>query len=357
MKIGVLTYYKVLNYGAILQAYALQKVLKALGHDAFLVNYQPEELTKPYKSIKVKQLLNIGYCMRLYRRLSLNSPFKHFNAKYLKESITYDSSVHLLKDAPEADAYIVGSDQVWRTKLSGNDDMFFLPFGEKDALRISYAASCGGDYLFLDDENNVKLLQNFSSISVREKSLYEELSKIEISSEVVLDPTLLCDDYSEFIGENKYGDYIVVYNVHYNSNFRNTLKYLKKKTNLFVINIGPDHIVDADKNLRGVSPSEWINLLYHAKYVYTNSFHGVVFSINFKRNFLYIPNNLASDSRVLEFLSEIGLQSSIINNTENIDSYLNAQSSLTPNETLAEMKEKSFRFLEQSLNKEIGHAK
>jgi len=349
MKIGILTYYKVLNYGAVLQAYALQKVLQSLGHNAFLINYQPKELTKEYKSVKITKLRYVSYWLKLCRRLFLFSPFNRFVKNYLNEGTLYTSLEQLFNDPPTADAYIVGSDQVWRTELSGNNDTFFLPFSTNDMLKIAYAASCGGDHSFLKDKNKVRLLQNFNAISVREEALRGELQKKGTGAETVLDPTLLWNDYSEFIRENTEGDYIVVYNVLLTRNFKNKLKYLRKSTKMPIINIGPDYLLGADKNLLGVNPSEWINLLYHAKYVYTNSFHGVVFSVNFAKKFLYVPNDIASDSRVTDFLSQIGLQSMIINKTEDIDRCVSINKTLVANENLAEMKEKSLQFLIKAL--------
>lgn len=352
MKIGVLTYYRVLNYGAVLQAYALQKMLKSIGHDVYLINYQPIELTKPYNSIALKQLRRFSYVSKIYRRKFLYSPFKKFIEQYLDEGIEYVSAEQLFNNPPKADAYIVGSDQVWRTSLSGDNDIFFLPFHSKETKKIAYAASCGGDYTFMKDDKKIQLLKEFDAISVREESLYKELYKEGIPSQIVVDPTILWDDYSEFIHQNKEGDYIVTYNVHYNSNFRKKLKILKEQLGLPVINIGPNHLLEANENLKGVSPSQWVNLLYHAKYVYTNSFHGVVFSVNFKKKFFYIPNNVASDSRVVEFLSQIGLQDTIINNEEDIRRFINTNYTPIANDSLGVMKSKSKDYLYKLLNED-----
>ncbi|MDR1758979.1 MAG: polysaccharide pyruvyl transferase family protein [Fibrobacter sp.] len=347
MKIGILTFYKVLNYGAVLQAYALQKTLQKMGHDVFLINYQPKELIKPYKTIKIKYLRKIDYLLKWYRRFFLFRPFKCFIGNYLNEGIVYTSLQQLIDNPPAADAYVVGSDQVWNLRLSGNSDTFFLSFGGGRIMKIAYAASCGGNYSFLNDENKLRLLRDFNSVSVREKSLRDELSKKDFNSEVVLDPTFLWSNYSEFIRENNNGNYILVYYVVNNSNFRNKLKYLKKILKLSVINIGPDYIGDADKNLRGVSPSEWVNLLHHAECVYTNSFHGVAFSINLGKKFLYIPNGKAGDSRVLDLLFEIGLQSRVINEYHDIDKCINAKEFPIANDVLTQMREHSLQFLSQ----------
>lgn len=348
MKIGILTFYKVLNYGAVLQAYALQRALQKLGHEAFLVNYQPEALTKPYKVIHFKMLRHPSYCLKLFRRIFLFKPFEQFERQFLKEGNPYLSLKELIENPPGVDAYIVGSDQVWRTFFSGGEDTFFLPF-ENNALKISYAASCGGDYAFLQDERKVQLVRNFNAISVREQALGAELEKYNIPSQTVLDPTLLDGDYAEFIRENKLGDYILVYNVVSNANFRSKLRYLKKLTGLPVINIGPNHICGADKNLLGVSPADWVNLLYHARYVYTNSFHGVAFSVNFKKNFLYVPNGHVGDGRVIGFLSDIGLQETVINKTEDIDRRVATKYPFVDNGYLTKMREMSNRFLMEAL--------
>ncbi len=350
MKIGILTFFDVLNYGAVLQAYALQKVLSDMGHDVFLVNFQPKTLVQPYYRVKVRSLWHATYRARLVRRLRLFPSFGKFEKKFLHVGAKYPTMQSLYENPPKVDAYIVGSDQIWNFEFTESDKQFyFIPFLSGKAKKISYAASCGGNYSFLKDSTTKALLKKFDNISVREKSLGLELEKNGIDSTVVLDPTLLLTDYSEFITKNTRGDYILVYNVSDNQRFRDQLRYLKRETGLPVINIGANNFTMADYNLKGTAPQEWVNLFYHAKYVYTNSFHGVAFSVQFRKNFLYVPNWQPSDSRILDFLSKIGLSSAVINDYDNINSILKLNEAPVPNENFELMRHSSLKFLTDSL--------
>jgi hypothetical protein len=349
LKIGILTIYKVLNYGAVLQTYALQKVLQEQGHNVFIVNYQPNELTKPYKTVIIKKLKNIQYVLRLWRRIFLFYPFKKFVKNFLNEGTYYSSFEQLKKMPPEADVFIVGSDQVWNDKLTGKNDVFFLPFLKK-CKKISYAASCGGNYTFLEDYLKLNSLEQFNAISVREKSLQIELKRKNISADAVLDPTLLLEDYSEFVQKNIYGSYIVVYNIVLSKDFKEKLAYLKKKTNLPVINIGPHFLRIADKNLLGISPSMWVTLLFHAQYVFTNSFHGIAFSIIFKKRFLYIPTGTNADSRVLDILMETELNDHIGNDLNDINKIVSLKENPAENKKIVGMRVASLNFLTRAID-------
>lgn len=350
MKVGILTFFNVLNYGAVLQAYALQKVLSDMGHEVFLVNFQPKTLVQPYYRVRVRSLWRASYRARVMRRLRLFPSFREFDRKFLHVGTKYATLKSLYENPPKADAYIVGSDQVWNFEFTESDKQFyFIPFLSGSAKKIAYAASCGGNYSFLKDNSTKALLQKFDNIAVREKSLGLELEKHGFNSEVVVDPTLLLNDYSDFITENTKGDYILVYNVSDNQRFRDQLSYLKKITDLPVINIGANNFSMADQNLRGTSPQEWVNLFYNARYVYTNSFHGVAFSVQFRKNFLYIPNRQPSDSRILDFLSKIGLSTAVINDYENIDNIAKSDRPLAPNEHFELMRQSSLKFLTDSL--------
>lgn len=350
MKIGILTFYKVLNYGAVLQAYALSKVLKDRGHETFLINYQPNQLTSPYRKVTLKWFYNILYLKVLYRRYNLFSPFKIFFNRYLNEGQKYDFLSQLIENPPKADLYIAGSDQIWNSHLTGNEEIaFFLPFSSTKTSIISYAASCGGDYSFLDKLEIISLLKRFNRVSVREKSLQVKLMEKGIVSKVVLDPTLLLEKYDEFLTANLFGNYIVVYNISISEDFSNKLLYLKKISGLKVINIGPHFLKEADSNIIGISPDRWVNFIYHANFVFTDSFHGVAFSVNFKKKFLFIPKGAISDLRITDFLTTIGLLNCVIYNTKNLDDIIIQDNVFVANENLKVLRDFSLQFLEDNI--------
>lgn len=182
MKIKTLTTYDVYNYGASLQAYALQRYLLDLGHDVEIINYQPEYLTRKYdykwvnpesrfSRYKLTRFLYriSKYCQR-QTSLGRKRKFDIFNHNILKEtSSIFYSYDDLCDKSPEADLFIVGSDQIWNVFYeAGRDPAFYLGF-VKSGFKVSYAASFS--YTDIDNDNLArisKLLTSFNKISVRE---------------------------------------------------------------------------------------------------------------------------------------------------------------------------------------------
>ena len=164
MKIKTLTTYDVYNYGASLQAYALQTYLVSIGNDVEIINYQPEYLTRKYnyKWVNPESRMSRYAATRcayrilkyLQRQTTLGRKrkFDEFNHKVLKETkCKYRNNEELCQNPPEADLYIVGSDQVWNVFYeTGRDPVFYLDF-VKDGEKASYAASFS--YLDIDDNN------------------------------------------------------------------------------------------------------------------------------------------------------------------------------------------------------------
>lgn len=168
MKIKTLTTYDVYNYGASLQAYALQHFLSNLGHDVEIINYQPYYLTRKYDYKWVNPesklskfiLTRIAYRIMKYLQrqttLRRKKAFDIFNHQILKEtSVKYTSYKSLCDNPPKADLYIVGSDQIWNVFYeAGRDPAFFLEF-VKQGYKASYAASFS--YLEIDTENKIRI--------------------------------------------------------------------------------------------------------------------------------------------------------------------------------------------------------
>ena len=163
MKIRTITCHDVANYGAALQALALQTYLKKEGHDVRIIDYVPEYI-KPYDIWKVNPAshlykpskyffaFKLFWALRKYVHIRPTmkrlEAFKEFNGKYLELTRRYSSYEELANDPPIADVYIAGSDQIWRTNLmNGKDPAFYLQFGNKTVRRMSYAASFGLPHL------------------------------------------------------------------------------------------------------------------------------------------------------------------------------------------------------------------
>lgn len=306
MNASILTFYKVLNYGAVLQAYALRQTVRGLGHECAFVPVQPRELTAPYNSIRVLSLRKWSYLARLYRNRFLRAPFAGFMSRHLPDTPGTVDPETFCRTTPGADVVLVGSDQVWNRKLTGTSDAFFLPYPKGRTRKVAYAASSGGDVSFLSDPSIVAHLRDFDALSVREPSLAESVRAAGIPCETVLDPTLLLQDYSPLIRENRFGDYVGLYHVIDSPLLSRGIAQVRKATGLPVINFGPKYLPGADRNLLGVSPEDWVSMVHHSSFFYTNSFHGVAFALNFSKRFCYVPNGVASDSRSLDILRAVG---------------------------------------------------
>lgn len=316
MKIGILTFWwSEDNYGQILQCYALQKYLRDQGHDAYLIRYiwnndiKATFLQKVLKGLNPKQL--IKYLIRVFQKLKIANEqklntrhFSDFRNEYIIQSERlYNSYAELKKNPPEADIYIVGSDQVWRFgDRSLNRDMkklhvFFLDFGDSSIRRMSYAASWGTTNLKADFIKEIKpLIKRFDFVSVREKNGIDLCKKCGINNaKWVPDPTLLlpADVYRSLYKKEIYKTirkpYILLYMLKNDCNFNIQAVFdYAKKNDLNVVYITGNGIIDQYKKTFATIP-EWLYLIDNSKYVVTNSFHCCVFSILFQKQFGVIP--------------------------------------------------------------------
>lgn len=330
MKIGILTFHRACNYGAVLQAYALQKVIGNLGADCEIIDYRNEvieqsnhifflmsEVIRPRHIVAA--LLNAP--LRLYRRIA----YHRFTKKYLKLSKpVYPDDKN--KNDGQFDLFITGSDQVWNDKLTGFDRMYFLEGIENGDKKYSYAASFGFSRIPQHLEQDYKaLLSSFHQISVREESgrqMVRDLLKTEVS--VHVDPTFLIDRAS---WEKLYkpvknkGGYLLVYSINRNQYLIDFAKQLSRQKGMPILYILLD-ITNAKHN-RGMKfavspdPQRFISLIKDADTVITNSFHGTVFSVIFEKPF-YVEVDYGDkyNHRIKSLLDNLNLDSRIINGAD-----------------------------------------
>lgn len=310
MKIGILTsfWFTDDNYGSVLQSYALSVYLRKKGHDVFLIRYNLRNDIKVPISKKILKVLNLNKLINFFYNKIVNKimgkenlkrdflSFKNSNLAYSKKF--YNSYTNLFKDPPNCDCYIVGSDQVWNFynvpfKYTKNTvDSFFLNFGKNETKRIAFAASFGGTKIDkeIKDYANI-LLQNFNYISVREKSGLEILKNMNIAVDWILDPIFLIDveQYKNLFTGNKRKKYIFVYLLSNKCNF--SMKQLRKyalKNGLEIIYVTGNNKFDFFEKDYASIP-DWLEYIYNAECVITNSFHCSAFSILFNVNFYIIP--------------------------------------------------------------------
>jgi hypothetical protein len=301
-KIGIITYHHVSNYGAAMQVWALQKHLITLGHEVFIIDYRPSHLTTggcfrlPTDAWSRRANLVIGYLkvMALRNRFfgdgGKSQRFKQFHQEFLNlASPVYETNSSLRKKPPEADAYICGSDQIWNaSEQFGIDSSYFLDFAPDGIQRISYAASFGRPKVHPRFKSaTADLIRSLDAISVRERSGVEIVKELsDRDAEWVPDPTLLVNDgYPEAIlPTDQSKDYIFSYTLRSRELVEHVEQQMALSTGLKVVS--PLTLAASGNGEPG--PLEWLGYIKSAKVVITNSYHGTLFSIIFKKPFVFV---------------------------------------------------------------------
>lgn len=366
MKIGILTFHFAHNSGAVLQAYALQKVLKELGHEVFVIDYVPEELKKfQYKKYKIfpnKKNLPLKIKIRIMSRLICNffiiaNRIKKYE-KFASENFNLTSTVTKKElDSLDFDAYVLGSDQIWNEGGLPFEDAYFGAFVNKNKSKvISYAASLGENSVE-DEQNFERLLKNLDHISVREEQSVEFVEKFtEKNVANTLDPTLLVNTeewIKDFkLDDNPKGNVIFISLVRDNND--NSVKFAKKlakdnKLNLIsLVNFKEFKLIKMIIN----TPYVFLNLIKNACYIVTDSFHGVVFSIIFKKEFFVIKRDAEKAGkancsfRIENLLNKLKIKGRFIGEEVKEIDYDNVY------KILEKEREKSIKFLKDSLKED-----
>lgn len=332
MQIKTITCHDVYNYGASLQAYALQHYLESLGHEVEIIDFKPwfqrgrynfwyvSQDSKYYRLCKKFPIIRFLYCLRRYRgypTIGRKRPFDDFKRKYLKlTSQTYHDSEKLKLAPPVADMYIAGSDQIWNTDSNnGKEPAYYLDFGDDKTKRVSYAASFAVSEIRKEFHDFVKAkLSRFDVVSVREKTGLSVLEALGIRSGIqVLDPVFLLEkkQWESLPLKRMYKEpYVLVYDfLHDDPKLTKTVKKIARDKQLKIVSINDiKNLAYADINVSDAGPIEFLSLTKYANYVVANSFHATAFSIIFQRPFLTFPlRSQKNSSRMKDFLASVNL--------------------------------------------------
>ena len=351
MKIALLTIWHEKNYGAELQAYATIKVLQSFGHDVKMIDVRLSD--GKYKSLKGK----------IADYISLYSPcerkFRHFWRKYIPTTKRYKSLDELKKDPPEADVYIVGSDQVWNPDITENfATLYFLDFGLERVSRISYASSFGVEkwkHEKLTEQINL-LLHRFSHLSCRESFGVELLkSNFNLNAEHVLDPTLLFDKYPELTGSIEEKNTLVYYPLSNDEELENYAVKLAHRLNLIPLNNNRETFLLKKIEWNRICVEEWLRNIAQSQFVITRSFHGLAFCIIYQRQFAVLTSRNGRGNRLVSLLCTLGLQDRMYVNVDelNNDTPWNRKIDYkNVSKILGQERDKSINFLKHALNEE-----
>lgn len=298
------TYHHTTNYGAVLQAYALQQTLISLGHENVILETKDVVKEKKGKSFNIRSLyLDFLSWLRRKENNRLKDYFAIFHEKKLLLTRPYTNMSDLKSDCPEADCLITGSDQVWKFSTTPRFlDARLLKFGKESAIRFSYAASM--EELCYSDEQKAKLrdaLSNYKGISVREQSAKEYIESFTPYNCLrVLDPVFLLskERWHEFSKEPRIkGPFILCYQVQRNKRMADVAYQIKKKTGFPIVSIcnTPIKWMRSDYTFYDVPIEEFIGFYQSASYVVSASFHGVALGIVFEKPVYALIKNARSN--------------------------------------------------------------
>lgn len=367
-KIGIITQHRVVNYGSMLQAYALQEKLVELGCESEIIDYYPERFTPlgmlkriKEKSDKLKKHLSVRTAARIIIIPSYFIRFKMFFA-FMKSKMNLTEKVYRTEEELNAeqfdyDVYCTGSDQVWNSGWNEKIEYpYFLSFAPDSARKISYAASFGKNELSEDEVEETKaLLERYDAISLREISGVAILKGLGIDDAVnVLDPTLLLngEEWRKISSKRFDNDeYIFVYNLNRNKVIDDYAENLSKKTGLKVKYISYQ-LHEAFRNGKmycNPKVEDFLSLIDNAKYVVTDSFHATAFSLNFNTEFVIVyPGKY--NTRLQSILEITGLTNRVAKNNNDLGIIENKIDFTAVNQILDSKREESLDWLNKAVN-------
>ncbi|MBQ7794386.1 MAG: polysaccharide pyruvyl transferase family protein [Clostridia bacterium] len=320
MKIRLMTFHTPKNYGAVLQAYSLYSYLKTKSDDTKIIDYNTEHLRSLYplipKITSVKVLANV--LLSLHNILPKKRKYEKFD-NFVKNNLEltkrYSRTSELYAEPPEADIIFTGSDQVFGpNRIKDERQAFYLDFADKPTVTASYAASFGIKQIPKEKQAEIKsYLEKLDYISVRENS-GKDIVKSCIGRQVqeVLDPVFLNDaefwDKASKPYDIDLKNYIFYYRLMGKKDSdESAIKIAKEQGKKLVVMTGGRLKFKADKVLRDVGPQEFLSLMSNADYIITDSFHGVAFSLIFKKQFAFVDFNEVLQERAMLLMEKVGI--------------------------------------------------
>ncbi len=361
MKIAIVTHKLLNNYGGALQAYALQKTLRNLGHFPIGVDCMPSPMSwNRYLLSNLKTLCYklIGNSDREFFSFPVEQRtnfFKDFYNKYLILSPVCKKYKYRILRQLKVDAVIVGSDQVWRSSFHSDRNLYqnmFLRFAKKfKGLKIAYAASFGvGYWEVAKDEEKVlqSLALKFNAISTREASgVYLCRHYLKVGALHVCDPTILLtrNDYIRLAKKPNKTNYIFAYLLDIDSEKRKMIEKIAKE-------LEEEILIESGEDAACISVERWLGMIKGATAIITNSFHGTVLAIIMHKPFIVIGHKERGEERLHSLLSSLDLRECMVIDKEHIRSNMLKNKSINwekVDEKLEKMRVSGKIFLQEAL--------
>lgn len=368
-KVGIVTNFKNCNYGSVLQSYALQTIINDLGYDCENLAYDFTNNEITTASLLTRIIKNPNLIYQKIKRIKNGQDrrwdnFVSFLNNYIKVNPRVFRSIGELKNTNNIyNAFICGSDQIWAPNQF--NELYYLSFVNNREHKIAYAPSIGLPSI----PDNLKykmseLIKGIKYLSIRERQgadIVKELTGIDIP--VVLDPTLLFNKngWLNIAKESKINKpYILCYFLGENPIHRKMADEYSKKTGLkkLVLPFVKDDYLWGDILHKSAGPMEFINLINNANIVFTDSYHGLLFSINFNkqfRAFMRFDSNdiLCQNSRIINVLNTFNLQNALVNDHADKSINYSEIDFLNANKKLEDMRKFSLDFLQNSLSESL----
>ena len=376
MKIGIITLPLHNNYGGILQAYALQTVLKRMGHDAVVID-KSREIKLPiisfsryflyFKLLAHKVLVDrnttIFWDRKHNREYKVISTYTlPFIQQYIKRFIAARDYSNIKQG--DFDAFVVGSDQVWRPKYFGQNILSnaFLSFAKDwDVKRISYAASFGTEeweYTEVQTLECKEWIKKFDAVSVRESSAVKLCKEyLNVDALHVLDPTMLLSatDYIQLFKEAntpRSSESLMCYILDETEDKQKVVSNVEETLHLTAFSVNSKYEVRTAPLEERIQPpvEAWLRGFYDAEFVVTDSFHACVFSILFEKPFIVYGNKDRGMARFHSLLSIFGLENRLVTSSAEAKKVISVPIDWSlVNAKKKEWQEKSYNFLKNNL--------
>lgn len=309
-RIYILTFHNALNYGAVLQCYALHATLNRIG-DCYVIDYDGRITSNKFNFKSLLKKILIFY--RTYRK---REEFDCFIQRYIKTTSKFETYKELCQyEWGSDDSFCVGSDQVWNWDFVGENEAYFLTFVPEGLNKFSYAASVGQELDLLHIDRIKNIVSSFSGISVREITACEAFNANGVQCCQNIDPVFLLSrkqwEQTSVPVKNEDNPFVLVYLLQKAPNVLKAARDYAKKNNLRIVFIstGVKREIKAEYVV-SCGPSEFLRYFLKADAVFTNSFHGVSFSILFNKVFFFefLQDGTRTNSRLRDITEMFQLQ-------------------------------------------------
>ena len=339
-----MTFHGIPNFGAVLQGYALCEYLRKCGFDCEIINYTCSNIVKRELTFKGSKNFLKNFVLKhlIWNRQQLKiAACREFEKSYLSERV-YD--VNSIGEANgEYDCFISGSDMIWNLAVTDRDFTFYLDFVKNSKYKFSYGSSVGAPLPDYSYQDALRLLKNYNMLSVREKDTAEFLANaLKVDCAYVSDPTMLLQssDWEKMVLPVRHKNYVFVY-FGGDGALEAAVKYAKANgKKVLYCNFGLPSL--EYKNVSLYSPEEFLSYIANADAVFTDSYHGLLFSFYFKKKVW----SFNSSNRILTLLEQLDLEKVYFKNDSNFEHEIDYK---TCSAKIEELRKSSAKYLKNAI--------